>query len=193
MDMPLWMALCVGIGLSAASGFRVFIPPLALGLAGVSGQVALPGGLEWMSSTPALVAFGAAAALEVGAYYVPWVDNALDAVASPLALAAGTLMTAGLLSGQDPLMQWALAIVGGGGTAALVQGATVAARAGSTMTTAGFGNAGVSTAEAGFATGLSALAVMLPLVAVGLVVAGVVGVGRFIVRRMRDGQRAQPS
>jgi hypothetical protein len=171
MDMPLWLALCVGVGLSAACGFRVFIPPLALGVAGAAGEIELPAVMAWMESPAGLAALGTAAALEAGAYYVPWLDNLLDAVASPLALAAGTLMTAGLLEGADPLLQWSAAIIAGGGAATVVQAGTVASRAGSTMLTGGLGNPGISTAEAGVATGLSALTVLTPVLGIILLAA----------------------
>ena len=75
-----------------------------------------------MDSNVALAAFGLAALHEVGAYYIPWLDNALDTVAAPAAVVAGTLTSASVF-GQDmsPWLKWSLAAIAGGGAAGAVQ------------------------------------------------------------------------
>ena len=83
---------------------------------------------------------------EVAAYYIPWVDNALDTVATPAAMIAGTLATMAVSSGEmSQFASWAAAIIVGGGTAGVVQMSTVAARGVSTATTGGLGNFIVAT------------------------------------------------
>ena len=81
--MEILLSIGLGIGLAAACGFRVFLPVLAMGVAARAGALDLAEGFEWMAGTPALLALGAAAILEVGAYYIPWLDNVLDVAAMP--------------------------------------------------------------------------------------------------------------
>ncbi len=87
----------MGIALSACAGFRVFIPMLAGALAGQFNVIALPADMQWLGSWPAIACFGTAAVAEVGAYYIPFVDNMLDVIATPLSVAAGTLLASSIL------------------------------------------------------------------------------------------------
>jgi hypothetical protein len=169
--MDTFLGLALGLGLAAAAGFRVFVPLLALSLAARGGYVPLSTGFEWIASDAALAACGAATALEIGAYYVPLVDHALDVIASPAAVLAGMVLSASVMTDLPPLIKWTAVVVGGGGLAALVQGSTVALRAASTATTGGIGNIIVATGEAGGAVGLTLLALVLPLAAIGLAAA----------------------
>jgi hypothetical protein len=181
------MALCLGIGLSAACGFRIFVPPLALGIA-VRLEAPLSGAApEWIGSVPALVLLSVAVLVEVGAYYVPWIDNLLDTIASPAAVIAGILVTAGLLAELDPLWRWSLALIAGGGAAGITQGATVITRGLSTATTGGMGNPVVSTIENVGAVAMSLLAIVLAPLAVLLFVGLVLWFVR--VRRRRREQK----
>jgi hypothetical protein len=86
--------------------------------------------------------------LELGAYYVPWIDNLLDVVATPSAILAGIFVTSASLEGMDSSLQWFLAIIAGGGVAGTIQLGTVATRVISTTTTGGLANPIVSTLEA---------------------------------------------
>src|SRR5262245_61527299 len=76
----------VGLGLAAACGFRVFVPLLVMGIAVRGGALELAEGWSWIGSLPALISFGVATLLEVAGFYIPWVDNVLDAAASPAAV-----------------------------------------------------------------------------------------------------------
>ena len=159
-------SLAIGLGLSAACGFRVFVPFLIMSLAAKTGHLTLASGFDWIGSTPALIAFATATGLEIAAYYVPWVDNLLDSVSTPSAVVAGVLVTASQVTDMDPLLGWSVAIVGGGGAAGVVQGLTTVTRGLSSLATGGIANPLVSTAEAGASIFLSALAILVPLVAV---------------------------
>lgn len=55
--------LPIGIGLSAACGFRVFVPLLSLSIAAESGHITLSPGFEWIGSSTAMFAFGTATVL----------------------------------------------------------------------------------------------------------------------------------
>ena len=69
----------VGLGLSAAAGLRIFIPLLAASVASLTGHLELASGSDWIGTTPALVGFAVAAAVEIAAYLIPFLDNVLDA------------------------------------------------------------------------------------------------------------------
>lgn len=186
MTMESILSIAVGIGLSAACGFRVFLPLLLAGVAARWGHFELGGGFAWMGSWPALVAFGTATVVEVVAYYVPWLDHLLDTVAAPAAVAAGVAISASQFVEFDPLWRWSLAIIAGGGVAGLVKGTTMVTRTASTATTGGLGNPLVATLELGASLVTSLLAFLAPLLALGaLVVAAGLLVGWWARRRRR--------
>lgn len=155
----------LGISLSAACGFRVFIPLLALSIGHMNGWLVLSSGFEWLGSYSALTVFSVASAVEIAAYYVPWLDNLLDTIASPLAVLAGILSTASLTGDLDPVLRWSLSIIAGGSVSGIIQAATTSLRLLSTSSTGGAANPVVSTAEAGSAVALSAFSLFLPVVA----------------------------
>ncbi|MCB1625421.1 MAG: DUF4126 domain-containing protein [Pseudomonadales bacterium] len=164
-ELQIALSVALGIGLAAAVGFRVFLPLLIASIAAYSGHLNLTSGFEWLGTLPAIVMLGVAAVLEILAYYVPGVDNALDAVATPLALVAGTVVAAAVMTDMPPLVKWTTAIIAGGGAAGLTQGTTALLRAKSTTMTGGLGNAVVATGELGGAIGISLLALVAPIVA----------------------------
>ncbi|PYS93090.1 MAG: DUF4126 domain-containing protein [Acidobacteria bacterium] len=166
------VSIALGLGLSAACGFRVFVPLLAVSAAANLGYVQVSPGFSWMATTPALVAFGTATALEVAAYYVPWLDNFLDAVATPAAVLAGVIASASVFVGMPALGRWSAALIGGGGAAGLIQSATVLLRIKSLATTGGLGNPVVSTAELVGSTVTSVLAIAIPILCLTLLVVG---------------------
>ena len=163
--------IILGISLSAASGFRVFVPLLALSIAAVVGHIDLPTDFNWIESPQALAVFTVACALEIGGYYIPWFDHLLDVAATPAAMLAGTIVTASLAPDMNPIVQWTLALVAGGGTAGITKGLMNLLRATSTAATGGLANPVVATVELVVAIALSVLAVTLPFVA-GIVVIG---------------------
>src|SRR5437868_6443249 len=155
MNMDTLLAVCVGLGLAAACGFRVFVPMLVMSIAVHAGHLHVTPSMDWIGSTPALIALGLATALEIGGYYIPWLDHFLDTVATPAAVVAGTIVTASMVTDVSPFLRWTLAVIAGGGLAGAVQGTTVLARAVSTATTGGLANPILATAELGGAVGAS--------------------------------------
>ena len=142
------LSVMLGVGLSAACGFRVFIPPLVMAIAHKAGMVDLLGTeFAWMGGNVAIAVFGIAAVLEICAYYIPWLDNALDTVAAPAAVVAGTVMSASVFGDMHPVLKWSLAAIVGGGAAGTVQLGTTVARGASSAFTGGTANWAVSTAE----------------------------------------------
>jgi hypothetical protein len=164
------ISVAIGLGLAAACGFRVFTPLLIAGAAAHWGQLPLAGGFDWLGSGPALIAFGTATVLEIGAYYIPWLDHALDVAATPAAVLAGMVAAASVVTDLPPLIKWTVSIIGGGGVAGLIQGVSVLFRLKSTALTGGLGNPVVATVEAAGSILTSVLAIVLPLVGLAIVV-----------------------
>jgi hypothetical protein len=185
------LAVITGIGLSAASGFRIFLPFLALNLASLWGYVGLAPGFEWISGYYATIALASATALEITAYYVPWLDNVMDAIASPVSIIAGAILTASMVTDIPPSLKWMISIIAGGGIAGLLQGATVALRLKSSLVTGGIGNAVIATIECAAAMILSFLAVIVPII--GFIIAVTIAVyllcmaGYHFIRKMKPG------
>jgi hypothetical protein len=168
----LFLPVALGISLSAATGFRVFLPLLVMGLGAREGLLPVSSGFEWVASWPALVMLAVASIVEIAAYYIPGLDNLLDGLAAPTAVGAGILASAAVLGpGFDasPMLKWTLAIIAGGGAAAVTQSATTLLRGKSTVFTGGTGNHVIATGEIVSALVLSVLAVVLPYVAAGIV------------------------
>jgi hypothetical protein len=161
--------IAVGIGLSAACGFRVFVPLLVINLATHTGHLHLTPGFEWIGSGYATIAFGTATFVEILAYYIPWLDHILDLFASPAAIIAGMVVTASMVMDISPFLRWTLAIIAGGGAAALVQGVTVALRTKSSILTAGTGNVLVSSVELAGSIITALLAIVVPVLCLILV------------------------
>jgi hypothetical protein len=159
------IGVLIGIGLSAASGLRVFIPLLGLSIAGHYGLVPLADSFAWLASWQAMLAFGVAGVLEVGAYYIPWLDHALDVALAPAAAIAGTLMTASTLGDTSPLLKWSFALIAGGGVSSMVHFGTSALRAAVSLPTGGLGNPVVSSGEGIGAVIMTLLALFLAPVA----------------------------
>ncbi|MGV3560177.1 DUF4126 domain-containing protein [Larkinella arboricola] len=180
------ISLCLGVALSACCGFRIFVPMLVASLAVKLGWISVTPGFEWMGTWTALLVLASATTLEIGAYYIPWLDNALDTVAMPIAFAAGTILTTSFVEVDLPILKWGLGIIAGGGTAGLIQTGTSLLRVGSTATTGGLGNPVVASAENIASFGFSFLAVLLPLLAAFLVLMIAVFLVRLIVTRKRQ-------
>jgi hypothetical protein len=186
------LSICLGIGLSAACGFRIFVPLLIMSIASLSGHLQLGQGFAWIATYPALITFAVATCLEIAGYYIPWVDHLLDTLATPAAIVAGTIITGSMVTGMSPMMKWTLAVIAGGGAAGLVQGSTVLVRGASTATTAGFGNPVVATFELLASIVTTVMTFIAPFIVVGLLVVGMVFFGQKIVRRKFSPQPALP-
>ena len=163
------LAALMGISLASASGFRVFLPPFILSLA-VRTDTFVNfdlSGTEFAAfdSNAAVLILGIACLAEFGAYYVPWLDNLLDTIATPAAVVSGIGMTSMTLVGSDPIIQWSFAIIAGGGSAGIIQVTTVAIRGLSSTLTLGFGNSFVASGENIASIVLTFAALIAPLIA----------------------------
>jgi hypothetical protein len=165
------VGIALGIGLAAATGFRIFIPLLLVGLAARFDVLPLGDSFQWLETTPALLTLGTAAVLETLAYYIPGVDHALDVLAGPATLVAGVVASAAVMTELPPAILWPVAVIAGGGAAGLTKGSTALLRAKSGVATGGLANPVVSTVETVGATGLAVLAIAVPLLCFVAVVA----------------------
>ena len=167
-NVPYWsyaLSAFIGIGLAAASGFRVFMPVFAVSLASYMGWINLPESFAWLAGLPTLIASAIAMVVEILAYYIPFVDHILDSVNIPLATVAGSMLFASQFTTMDTFPQWALALIAGGGTAATISSGFAGTRAASTATTGGLGNSVVATTETAGAGIMSILAMAAPIIA----------------------------
>lgn len=162
--MEALLHVAIGIGLSAAAGFRILVPFLVMGVAAHTGYLSLAPEMAWMGTTPAIVGFAIATLLEVLVYFIPVVDNIMDAVELPLAAIAGTVLTAAVTSDIDPFLRWSLALIAGGSVAGGTEAFMGLTRLASTATAGPVGNIAVSLAELASSSILSVLAIVVPII-----------------------------
>jgi hypothetical protein len=181
------LGIAVGLALSAASGLRAVLPLLLTCLAARVGHITLTPSMAWVASDTALTALATATVLEIAAYYVPWLDNLLDTIATPAAMTAGVILSAAVTPDLPPLLRWTFGVIAGGGTAGLVQMGTVMIRLKSSALTGGVANPLMATGELIGSLTLALLALLAPIVAlVGVAVALALaarGAGRFLRAR----------
>ena len=175
-------AVALAIALAACAGLRAWLPLLLTGLLARAGWLELGPSFQFLGSNRALVLFGIATVIELLADKVPAVDHTLDALSTVLRPAAGALLAAAAL-GQvtDPLSALALGTAIGAPAALVPHAAKSLVRAASTTLTAGLANPVLSLIEDGASFVLFALAVLVPLVVVGLLALALL----FIARRLR--------
>lgn len=162
--MEILLSICVGLGIAAATGFRIFLPMLIGNVASLMGWYHFSDSFTWMGSWTAFGVLATATVAEIVAYYIPFLDNLLDKIALPLAVGAGTLMSTSYMSDDiaEPL-KWGLGLIAGGGAAGLIHSAMGLLRLGSSTGTAGTANPVITTGENGAAATVSILAFVIPV------------------------------
>ncbi len=188
------LSFLLGIGLSAAVGFRVFVPMLIVSLASMAGWISLSPGFQWIGTPVAALVFAVATLVELLGFLVPWVSNALDSIATPAAAIAGVIMMAAVLPDVSPIARWALAIIAGGGVALTVQGATVVTRAVAAGSTGGAASPLVAILEALGALVVTITTLIIPAIMGILVLIVVVLLLRIVIpkfRAIRAGRNAE--
>jgi len=184
------LAFFIGIGISAACGFRIFVPFLGLSIAAMNGLLNLSPGFQWIGTWPALIAFATATVFEIGAYYIPWMDNLLDTIATPAAVIAGTIASVSVAGDLPPFIKWSLALIAGGSVAGVVQTGTTLLRGVSTAATGGMANFLITTAEIFGSAFFTVLAVAVPILGALTVLALLVWIFR---RRCRPKDSHHPA
>jgi hypothetical protein len=177
-------ALALGVALAACAGLRAFLPLLLAGLLARAGFLDLGPSFQFLASNRALVVFGVASLIEILGDKIPAVDHALDALGTPLRPAAGALLAASVLGRvSDPLVALALGTAVGAPAALVPHAAKSALRAASTTFTGGIANPILSLVEDAVSLVLFALAILVPIVVVGLLVIALVLISRTLRRR----------
>lgn len=182
----------MGIGLSATSGFRIFLPLLIMSIASLTGYLELSQAFEWIGTYPALTVFAVAAVLEVLSYLFPYIDNLLSTISIPFAAVAGTIITASVIIDMPPLLTWTLAIVAGGGASLTTKTTSTLLHTGSTATSGGMANPVVSTIETVISVVMAVISIIAPLLIIILFgFIAWVGVRAFQKRKKRPGRQKQ--
>ncbi|HRI86104.1 MAG TPA: DUF4126 domain-containing protein [Ignavibacteria bacterium] len=138
--MEIVLSIFLGIGISAASGFRIFIPFLILSIAAYSGYIEVNEEFSWLAGFPAMVSFLAASVIETAGYFNPWMDNMLDTISTPAAIFSGTVLFLSVINENNYYLKLILALIFGGGVAVNIQFLTVKARSVSSVFKSGMGN-----------------------------------------------------
>ncbi len=162
-------ALALAIALAASAGLRAWLPLLLAGVLARLGVLDLGSSFQFLASTKALVLFGVATVIEMVGDKFPVVDHALDVVGTPLRPLAGAVLAASVLGTvTDPLTSVVLGTVVGAPSALVPHAAKSALRAASTTATGGLANPVLSLIEDAISLLTFILAVLVPLLVVGL-------------------------
>ena len=171
LDMPQLIALAGALGW--ASGVRLYLVVLLVGLAGYLGWVPLPPGLHLLAHPVVIAASGFMVFVEFFADKIPGLDSLWDMVHTVIRIPAGAALAASVFGADHTLMALVAAVLGGG-LAATAHAAKATTRAAINTSPEPFTNVGASLAEDGMVPAGLWLAVahplvFLPLLAVALV------------------------
>ncbi|MDQ3194522.1 MAG: DUF4126 domain-containing protein [Bacteroidota bacterium] len=154
---------------------------LVLSVAFSSGLINLPEDHVWIKSSPAMIAFAAAAVLEITGYYNPWMDNMLDLITTAPSLFAGILIMYSLIGGLNLFLKLVIVLLLGGGIAVNIQFLNVKARAlFSFVVTNGLGNPVFATIELIASLVISLLAVTVPILSLVFLIVIVIIIRRIV-------------
>lgn len=179
------ISICIGVGLSTSTGFRILVPFACLSAAALYGDITLPAEMAWLNSYPALIGLVIGTLIEIAAYYIPWVNDALDTIELPASVIAGTYLTGAFAADLPTLLQWSLALVAGGGMAGSINGLTGVTRLATNSATGGAATPVTSSLEWMSALMLAILAITLPLLALGLSIFLLL----FVMKKFRNRRR----
>ena len=158
--------LCMGLALAATCGLRAFLPLFVVSLLSHLGHIEVSEGFEWMSSTLAVMALGAAVLLELMADKVPVVDHALDTVAVFVKPVAAMVAAASVMTEIDPLLSTVVGLILGGSMAQGVHLVKAKLRLLSSALTATVANPFLSIIEDVLALVATIMAFLLPVLLV---------------------------
>jgi uncharacterized protein DUF4126 len=161
LDMPQLLALAGAIGW--ASGVRLYLVVLLMGLAGFFGWMPLPGGLQLLAHPVVLMASGFMVFVEFFADKIPGLDSLWDMVHTVIRVPAGAALAAGVFGADHTAMALVAALIGGG-LAATAHTAKATTRAAINTSPEPFSNVGASLVEDSMVPASLWLAVAHPLV-----------------------------
>ncbi|KAB2855240.1 MAG: DUF4126 domain-containing protein [Sphingopyxis terrae] len=166
--MGLAEILGVAGSISLLSGWRLYLTILATGVAMHFGWLPLPEHLQALQilANPWVMGVAAVGTLaEFLADKIAWVDSIWDSVHSIVRPLGGALLALALVDSADPAWQVIAFILGGGG-ALISHSAKATTRAVVNISPEPYSNAAVSTGEDVATTGLLALVIAFPAVAI---------------------------
>lgn len=159
-------------GLSAASGLNAYLPLLIIGLMGrYTDLITLSKPWNVLENGWVLLVLGVLLAVEMTADKIPAVDTVNDGIQTVVRPVSGALLFAAsnnVISDTSPLLAMILGLLMAGG----VHAAKATFRPVVTATTGGLGNPVVSTAEDIASGGMTLIALLMPVLAAVLVLAG---------------------
>ena len=147
MNLDTTHLLALAAALGWASGLRLYLTVLLVGIAGHWGWIALPPGLQVLASPVVMGGAAVLAFIEFLADKIPLVDSAWDALHTLVRIPAGAALVAGLVNGWagDHGQAWGLvAALLGGGLAATAHTAKASTRAAANTSPEPFSNLGLS-------------------------------------------------
>ena len=162
----LLISIFLAIGLSAACGFRVFIPPLTYGLLYKAELVQLDTSWNWIGNDWVVAVLFLAAIIEIFGNLIPWVDNLLDILATPTSIMAGTILSASCLSDISPGLQWILSVTSGVLITGGFQLTTISLRGMSSVFTGGLANPIFSIIEDLISFGITLTIIFSPIIGI---------------------------
>lgn len=185
--MDLIFSIALGVVLSAAAGFRAFLPMFLLGLLqryDLMGGYSLGPNFQWLGTDHAMAALSVATIVEVAADKVPALDHALDVLMTFVRPAAGCVSVLAVLSPQDPVVAYVVGIALAGGATLPIHLGKSLLRVGTNAVTGGVSAPALSAAE-DLSAGLAVvLAVIVPVCAVLLGIASLL-VALWFWRRLK--------
>jgi hypothetical protein len=156
-------------GLSWASGLRLYLTVFIVGLLSKYGYIHLPESLHILSNPIVIGVVGLFAVIEFLADKIPYVDSAWDSIQTFIRVPAGALLAMGAINSSDPVIASIAALLGGSLT-----GMTHATKAGSraiiNTSPEPVSNITTSFGEEGLVLGGGWLALMHPMVFIGVLI-----------------------
>jgi hypothetical protein len=160
MDLAQLAALAAALGW--ASGIRLYLVVFITGLAGMSGWLPLPSGLQVLQHPAMLAGSGFMLFIEFFADKIPGVDSLWDMVHSVIRVPAGAALAAGVF-GADSATMGSVAGLLGGALAATSFATKASTRAAVNTSPEPFSNIAVSLVEDGAVLGMMWLATNYPI------------------------------
>jgi hypothetical protein len=156
-------------GLSWASGLRLYLTVFIVGLLSKYGYIHLPESLHILSNPVVIGVAGLFAVIEFLADKIPYVDSAWDSIQTFIRVPAGALLAMGAINSSNPIIAFITALLGGSLT-----GMTHATKAGSraiiNTSPEPVSNITTSFGEEGLVLGGGWLALMHPMVFIGVLI-----------------------
>jgi len=184
--LDLYLKILIGLGLSAASGFRLFVPFAILSIFSISGIYNTTSTPYIFSSDLFLVIFIILSVSEVVLFYNPWIDNMLDLISTPASIFSGIILTYFVLYDTEIYLRLLISVILGGLVSLNVQLLTVKARSSTSIFSKGNGNQIVSTIENISSIFISILVLKFPLAGIFVSAIIIYLIYTFIIKKGRQ-------